>query len=182
MYGGHLVIKAYNKEAETVKTFKEVNNVLYKSAWKSQFLSGLMMPIMQFVGNLGYAGVAISGGILAIKNVITIGDIQAFIQYVKNFTQPIQQIAQVANQLQSMAAASERVFEFLDEEEEDITVENPVKPDHIEGSVEFSHVHFGYNPDQIIINDFFCKGKAGTAGCYRWTDRSGKRLPWSSFL
>ena len=135
--------------------------MLYKSAWKSQFLSGLMMPIMQFVGNLGYAGVAISGGILAIKNVITIGDIQAFIQYVKNFTQPIQQIAQVANQLQSMAAASERVFEFLDEEEEDITVENPVKPDHIEGSVEFSHVHFGYNPDQIIINDFSAKVKPG---------------------
>ena len=160
VYGGHLVIKAYNKEAETVKTFKEANNVLYKSAWKSQFLSGLMMPIMQFVGNLGYAGVAISGGILAIKNVITIGDIQAFIQYVKNFTQPIQQIAQVANQLQSMAAASERVFEFL-EEEEDITVENPVKPDHIEGSVEFSHVHFGYNPDQIIINDFSAKVKPG---------------------
>ena len=161
VYGGHLVIKAYNKEAETVKTFKEANNALYKSAWKSQFLSGLMMPIMQFVGNLGYAGVAISGGILAIKNVITIGDIQAFIQYVKNFTQPIQQIAQVANQLQSMAAASERVFEFLDEEEEDITVENPVKPDHIEGSVEFSHVHFGYNPDQIIINDFSAKVKPG---------------------
>lgn len=161
VYGGHLVIKAYNKEAETVKTFKEANNVLYKSAWKSQFLSGLMMPIMQFVGNLGYAGVAISGGILAIKNVITIGDIQAFIQYVKNFTQPIQQIAQVANQLQSMAAASERVFEFLEEEEEDITVENPVKPDHIEGSVEFSHVHFGYNPDQIIINDFSAKVKPG---------------------
>ena len=161
VYGGHLVIKAYNKEAETVKTFKEANNVLYKSAWKSQFLSGLMMPIMQFVGNLGYAGVAISGGILAIKNVITIGDIQAFIQYVKNFTQPIQQIAQVANQLQSMAAASERVFEFLNEEEEDITVENPVKPDHIEGSVEFSHVHFGYNPDQIIINDFSAKVKPG---------------------
>ena len=161
VYGGHLVIKAYNKEAETVKTFKEANNVLYKSAWKSQFLSGLMMPIMQFVGNLGYAGVAISGGILAIKNVITIGDIQAFIQYVKNFTQPIQQIAQVANQLQSMAAASERVFEFLEEEEEDITVENPVKPGHIEGSVEFSHVHFGYNPDQIIVKDFSAKVKPG---------------------
>lgn len=161
VYGGHLVIKAYNKEAETVKNFKEANNVLYKSAWKSQFLSGLMMPIMQFVGNLGYAGVAISGGILAIKNVITIGDIQAFIQYVKNFTQPIQQIAQVANQLQSMAAASERVFEFLEEEEEDITVENPVKLDHIEGSVEFSHVHFGYNPDQIIVKDFSAKVKPG---------------------
>ncbi len=161
VYGGHLVIKAYNKEAETVKTFKEANDVLYQSAWKSQFLSGLMMPIMQFVGNLGYAGVAISGGILAIKNVITIGDIQAFIQYVKNFTQPIQQIAQVANQLQSMAAASERVFEFLEEEEEDVTVENPVKLDKIEGSVEFSHVHFGYNPDQIIINDFSAKVEPG---------------------
>lgn len=161
VYGGHLVIKAYNKEAETVKTFKEANDVLYQSAWKSQFLSGLMMPIMQFVGNLGYVGVAISGGILAIKNVITIGDIQAFIQYVKNFTQPIQQIAQVANQLQSMAAASERVFEFLEEEEEDVTVENPVKLDKIEGSVEFSHVHFGYNPDQIIINDFSAKVEPG---------------------
>ena len=154
VYGGHLVIKAYNKEEQTVKTFKETNDILYKSAWKSQFLSGLMMPIMMFVGNLGYAGVAISGGILAIKNVITIGDIQAFIQYVKNFTQPIQQIAQVANQLQSMTAASERVFEFLEEEEEDVFVENPVKLDEIQGRVDFEHVKFGYKEDQIIVKDF----------------------------
>ncbi len=154
VYGGHLVIKAYNKEEQTVKTFRETNDILYKSAWKSQFLSGLMMPIMMFVGNLGYAGVAISGGILAIKNVITIGDIQAFIQYVKNFTQPIQQIAQVANQLQSMTAASERVFEFLEEEEEDVVVENPVKLDEIQGRVDFEHVRFGYKEDQIIVKDF----------------------------
>ena len=160
-YGGHMIVKSFNKEKDMVDSFNKTNDVLYGSAWKSQFLSGMMQPIMMFVGNLGYACVALTGGLLAIKNVITIGDIQAFIQYVKNFTQPIQQIAQVANQLQSMAAASERVFEFLDEEEEDITVENPVKPDHIEGSVEFSHVHFGYNPDQIIINDFSAKVKPG---------------------
>lgn len=161
VYGGHLVIKAYNKEKETLDEFRKTNDILYKSAWKSQFLSGLMMPIMNFVGNLGYAGVAISGGILAIKNVITIGDIQAFIQYVKNFTQPIQQIAQVANQLQSMTAASERVFEFLAEEEEDVKVDNPVKLDKIEGAVEFEHVHFGYNENQIIINDFSAKVEPG---------------------
>ena len=161
VYGGHLVIKAFNREKDTIEEFEKTNNILYDSAWKSQFLSGMMQPIMMFVGNLGYACVALTGGLLAIKNVITIGDIQAFIQYVKNFTQPIQQIAQVANQLQSMAAASERVFEFLEEEEEDITVENPVKPDHIDGSVEFSHVHFGYNPDQIIINDFSAQVKPG---------------------
>ena len=118
-YGGHLVIKAFNKEKDMVKTFDETNGVLYESAWKSQFLSGLMQPIMAFVGNLGYAGVAISGGLLAIRGTIGVGDIQAFIQYVKNFTQPIQQIAQVINQVQSMTAASERVFEFLEEEEED---------------------------------------------------------------
>lgn len=161
VYGGHLVIKAYNKEKETLDEFKKTNDVLYKSAWKSQFLSGMMMPIMMFVGNLGYAGVAISGGILAIKEIITIGDIQAFIQYVRNFTQPIQQIAQVANQLQSMAAASERVFAFLEEEEEDVVVDNPVKLEKIEGSVEFEHVHFGYNEDQIIINDFSAKVEPG---------------------
>lgn len=159
VYGGHLIIKAYNKEEETVSAFRQANDVLYRSAWKSQFLSGLMMPIMQFVGNLGYAGVAISGGILAIKKVITIGDIQAFIQYVKNFTQPIQQIAQVATQLQSMTAASERVFEFLEEEEEDITVEDPVSD--IEGRVEFSHVKFGYDPDNMIIKDFSAKVEPG---------------------
>lgn len=161
VYGGHLVVQAFNKEEETIDTFSQTNDTLYRSAWKSQFLSGLMMPIMQFVGNLGYAGVAISGGILAIRNVITIGDIQAFIQYVKNFTQPIQQIAQVANQLQSMAAAAERVFEFLGEEEEDVTVENPVKLEKLQGEVEFSHVHFGYHPDQIIVKDFSAKVKPG---------------------
>ena len=161
VYGGHLIIKAYNKEEETVSAFRQANDVLYRSAWKSQFLSGLMMPIMQFGGNLGYAGVAISGGILAIKKVITIGDIQAFIQYVKNFTQPIQQIAQVATQLQSMTAASERVFEFLEEEEEDITVEDPVSVSDIEGRVEFSHVKFGYDPDNMIIKDFSAKVEPG---------------------
>ncbi len=157
VYGGHLVVQAFNKEEEMVRTFSDTNDILYESAWKSQFLSGLMQPIMQFVGNLGYAGVAISGGILAIRGVITIGDIQAFIQYVKNFTQPIQQIAQVANQLQSMAAAAERVFEFLDEEEEKMTAADPVRVENIEGSVEFSHVHFGYDPNKIIIHDFSAK-------------------------
>ena len=161
VYGGHLVIKAFNKEEETLKEFSDTNDILYQSAWKSQFLSGLMMPIMQFVGNLGYVGVAISGGMLAIRGVITIGDIQAFIQYVKNFTQPIQQMAQVMNQLQSMAAAAERVFSFLDEEEEDITVENPIKVETIDGRVEFSHVQFGYDPEQIIIHDFSANVKQG---------------------
>ena len=140
VYGGHLIIKAYNKEEETVSAFRQANDVLYRSAWKSQFLSGL---------------------ILAIKKVITIGDIQAFIQYVKNFTQPIQQIAQVATQLQSMTAASERVFEFLEEEEEDITVEDPVSVSDIEGRVEFSHVKFGYDPDNMIIKDFSAKVEPG---------------------
>ena len=153
-FSGHLVIKAYNKEEDVIDEFNETNKTLYESAWKSQFLSGMMHPIMMFVGNLGYAGVALSGGILAIRGVITIGDIQAFIQYVKNFTQPIQQIAQVANQVQSMAAAAERVFEFLDEEEEDQLVENPVSTADLQGAVTFDHVKFGYKEDQIIIHDF----------------------------
>ena len=161
VYGGHLVIQAYNKQEETIREFKDTNKVLYDSAWKSQFLSGMMMPIMTFVGNLGYAGVAISGGILAIRNVITIGDIQAFIQYVKSFTQPIQQIAQVANQLQSMTAASERVFAFLEEEEEEFQAKEDIDVSKICGEVEFDHVHFGYNPDQIIIRDFSAKVKPG---------------------
>lgn len=160
-YGGHLVIKAFNKEEETTEKFNQTNKILYDSAWKSQFLSGLMQPIMNFVGNLGYVAVAISGAILATRGVITIGDIQAFIQYVKNFTQPITQMAQVANQVQSMAAAAERVFEFLEEEEEDQIVENPVKLDEIKGSVEFKNVHFGYNPENIIVNDFSAKVKPG---------------------
>ncbi len=161
VYGGHLVVQAYSKEEDTIRTFEETNHVLYTSAWKSQFLSGLMHPIMVFVGNLGYVGVAISGGLLAIRGTIGVGEIQAFIQYVKNFTQPIQQIAQVSNMLQSMAAASERVFAFLEEEEEDITVENPVQFDRMEGSVEFSHVSFGYQKNQIIIKDFSAKVAPG---------------------
>lgn len=154
VYSGHLVVQAYNKEEDVIHTFMDTNDVLYKSAWKSQFLSGLMQPIMQFVGNLGYVGVAISGGLLAIRGTIGVGEIQAFIQYVRNFTQPIQQIAQVANQLQSMAAAAERVFAFLEEDEENIIAKNPVHVDRFEGRVAFSHVGFGYNPDQIIIKDF----------------------------
>ncbi|MDD6395502.1 MAG: ABC transporter ATP-binding protein [Firmicutes bacterium] len=153
-YGGHQVIKVYNKEKSTIEEFNKTNDVLYQSAWKSQFLSGMMHPIMMFVGNLGYAAVAISGGFLAINGVITIGDIQAFIQYVKNFTQPIQQIAQVINQVQSMAAAAERVFEFLEEDEEVQVLENPVRLEKIEGNIKFNHVSFGYNPEQIIIHDF----------------------------
>ena len=160
-YGGHLVIKTYNKEEDIIKEFDETNKVLYQSAWKSQFLSGMMHPIMMFVGNLGYAAVALSGGLLAIRNVITIGDIQAFIQYVKNFTQPIQQIAQVMTQVQSMTAAAERVFEFLEEEEEDQIAENPVNVSNIEGSVKFDHVSFGYKEDQIIVKDFSVDVKPG---------------------
>lgn len=153
-YGGHLVIKAFNREESTLEEFEKTNQILYESAWKSQFLSGMMMPIMTFVGNLGYAGVALTGGLLAVRNMITIGDIQAFIQYVKNFTQPIQQMAQVINMVQSMTAASERVFEFLDEEEEEQIVENPADVSKITGQVDFEHIHFGYNPNQIIVNDF----------------------------
>lgn len=160
-YGGHLVIKAYNKEDEMIARFNRTNDVLYTSAWKSQFLSGIMMPIMQFVGNLGYVGEVILGGYLAMKGRIQVGDIQSFIQYVRSFTQPIQQVAQVANMLQSTAAASERVFEFLEEAEEDQTVEHPACIDEMEGSVSFEHVHFGYNPDHTIINDFSVDVKPG---------------------
>ena len=160
-YGGHLVIKAYNKEDEMIARFNRTNDVLYTSAWKSQFPSGIMMPIMQFVGNLGYAAVALSGGMLAIRGVITIGDIQAFIQYVKSFTQPIQQIAQVTNQVQSMAAAAERVFEFLEEEEEDQVVEHPADVTKVIGNVAFDHVSFGYNPNQLIVHDFSAQVAAG---------------------
>ena len=161
VYGGHLVIKAFNREKDTIEEFNRTNEILYQSAWKSQFLSGMMQPIMMFVGNLGYAAVALSGGLLAIRGTITIGDIQAFIQYVKNFTQPIQQIAQVINQVQSMAAASERVFEFLNEKEEDQTVEHPADVSEVTGTVDFDHVQFGYNPDQTIIKDFSAHVKPG---------------------
>ncbi len=161
VYSGHNIVKAFNKEEDIIKTFNDTNAVLYQSAWKSQFFSGMMMPIMQFVGNLGYVAVSILGGYLVIRNAIQVGDIQSFIQYVRQFTQPIQQVAQVANMLQSTAAASERVFEFLDEEEEEQTVADPVSTDNLEGRVEFDHVHFGYNPDHIIINDFNAKVEPG---------------------
>ena len=153
-YSGHNVIRAFNQE-ETVKArFDETNRILFQSAWKSQFFSGMMQPIMNFVGNLGYVAVAVSGSMLAVSGVIMVGDIQAFIQYVKSFTQPITQIAQVSNMLQSMAAAAERVFEFLDEEEETADPAQPASLAHVKGGVDFDHVHFGYNPDKIIINDF----------------------------
>ena len=154
VYGGHTVIKAFNKEETTLKEFHETNEVLYKSAWKAQFFSGLMQPVMMFVGNLGYVGVAISGAALAIRGTITIGDIQAFIQYVKNFTQPIHQVAQVTNMMQQMAAAAERVFELLEEEEEVQVVEHPASVEDIKGEVDFRHVKFGYDPEKIIIHDF----------------------------
>ncbi len=159
-FAGQLVIKAFNKEKDITEEFDKANNVLYESAWKSQFIAGLMMPAMNFVGNLGYAGVAISGGLLAIRGVIGIGDIQAFVQYVKNLSRPLQSIAQVMNQVQSMAAAAERVFEFLGEEEESADVENPADASGIKGEVEFEHVRFGYD-EQIVINDFSAKVKDG---------------------
>ena len=160
VYGGHNIVKAFNKEDDVIDEFDRDNERLYRSAWKSQFLSGMMMPIMQFVGNLGYVAVVILGGYLAIKKTIEVGDIQSFIQYVRNFTQPIQQVAQVANMLQSTAAASERVFEFLEEPEEEAAPENPVVLNP-EGAVEFEHVHFGYNPEHTIIHDFSVKVEPG---------------------
>lgn len=161
VYGGHNDIKAFNKENDVRREFHETNETLYKSAWKSQFFSGLMQPIMMFVGNLGYVAVAISGAALAIRGTIQIGDIQAFIQYVKNLTQPVQQVAQVTNMMQQMAAAAERVFELLEEKEEEQIVENPVSTEGIKGEVTFEHVKFGYNPDQIIIKDFSAHVKPG---------------------
>ncbi len=154
VYGGHLVIKAFNREERSLEEFERDNRILYKSAMLSQFLSGMMQPIMQFVGNLGYVGVAVVGAWLAARGSISVGDIQAFIQYVRQFTQPITQIAQVSNMLQSMAAAAERVFEFLEEDEEENNGSNPVAPEKIEGNVEFEHVKFGYDPNKIIISDF----------------------------
>lgn len=161
VYSGQNIVKVFNGEEEVIKEFDKANDSLFNSAWKSQFLSGLMHPIMGFIGNLGYVIVSILGGYLAIKKTIEVGDIQSFIQYVRSFNQPLSQIAQISNQFQSMAAAAERVFEFLGEEEEDQTVENPVSIKGLEGSVEFKNVHFGYNPDKIIINDFNSKIKPG---------------------
>lgn len=161
VYSGQNIVKAFDREEEVLKEFSETNDTLYASAWKSQFFSGMMQPIMNFVGNLGYVAVAVVGGYLTIRGTIEIGDIQAFIQYVRQFTQPISQVAQVSNMLQSMAAASERVFEFLAEPEEEITVEAPVHLENPEGSVSFQHVRFGYKPDKMIIHDFSCDVKPG---------------------
>lgn len=160
-YSGHTIIKAFNREKKVNENFQKTNAKLYSSAWKSQFLSGLMQPIMTFVGNLGYVAVAVSGSMLAVSGAITVGDIQAFIQYVKSFTQPITQIAQVFNMLQSMAAAAERIFDFLDEEEEQVT-ENPVRLNDIKGEVDFEHVKFGYDPEKPVIHDFTCHVEPGS--------------------
>lgn len=161
MYSGHNVVKAFNGEAKSVEKFDEYNDTLYDTAWKSQFLSGLLMPILSFVGNLNYVAVSIIGGYLAIRGSITIGDIQAFIQYTRSFTQPIAQIANISNVLQQTAAAAERVFEFLDEAEEVPETVNPVVLDKVVGAVEFKDVHFGYTPDKVIINDFSATVKPG---------------------
>ena len=161
MYGGHIVMKAFNGEEESVRKFDESNDVLYDVAWKAQFLSGMMMPIMMFIGNLGYVAVAILGGYLAIRGTITVGDIQAFIQYVRSFTQPIMQLANISNVLQQTAAAAERVFEFLEEEEEVAETEDPIKLEKVQGHVEFKNVHFGYNPEKPVINDFSAEAEAG---------------------
>ena len=161
LYGGHMVVQAFNGEEDSIKEFNKVNDKLYDSAWKSQFLSGIMQPLMMFVGNLSYVIVSILGGYLVVKNRIEVGDIQSFIQYVRNFNQPISQMAQISNQLQSTAAAAERVFEFLNEDEEDITVENPVSIEGLEGRIDFEHVKFGYNEDKTIIKDFTAHVKPG---------------------
>ena len=160
-FGGHNVVRVFNKENDVVEEFEKDNQKLYESAWKSQFFSGMMMPIMQFVGNLGYVMVALLGGVFVIKNSIEVGDIQSFFQYIRNFTQPIQQIAQVTNLLQSSAAASERVFEFLEEPEESQNETSPADSEKLTGDVQFEHVKFGYNPDKIIINDFSADVKDG---------------------
>ena len=154
MYGSHILVKAFNGEKKSIEKFEVNNDELYKSTWKSQFLSGLMMPIVMIVGNLGYVLICILGGSFAAAGKIAIGDIQAFIQYMRQFTQPIMQVANISNVLQQTAAAAERVFEFLDEEEEEKDIENPVSPEEVNGDVLFAHMHFGYNPEKIIINDF----------------------------
>lgn len=162
IYAGQNIVKAFNKEESVIEDFEKVNRKLYESGWKSQFFSGMMMPVMQFVGNIGYVMVALLGGYMTIKGSIEVGDIQSFFQYIRNFTQPVQQIAQVTNMMQSAAAASERVFEFLEEEEEDQQVENPVKLEgNLQGTVDFEHVSFGYNPEQMIIKDFSAHVKPG---------------------
>jgi len=161
MFSGHVEVKAFNGEERSIHTFSDLNVKLYDTAWKSQFLSGIMMPMMNFVGNLGYVGVVVVGGYLAIRNLITVGDIQAFIQYVRSFTQPITQLANISNVLQQTAAAAERVFEFLEEEDQIAEVENPVDLTSVEGRVEFRNVRFGYDPEKVIINDFSANVEPG---------------------
>jgi len=161
MYGGHIVMKAFNGEEKSVEQFDEYNDVLYDAAWKSQFLSHLMMPLMRVVGNFGYVAVAVLGGYLAIQGTITVGNIQAFIQYVRTFTQPITQLANISNVLQQTAAAAERVFEFLEEEEEVAEATDPVTLEKPAGHVEFKHVRFGYDPDETIIKDFSAVAQPG---------------------
>ncbi len=161
VFSGQNVVRVFNGEEEVIREFDQMNGQLYRSAWKSQFLSGAMMPLMQFVGNLGYVAVAIFGSYMTIRGSMTVGGIQSFIQYVRSFTQPIQQIGQVTNLLQSTAAAAERVFEFLNEAEEDQTAEHPVSIEGLQGNVTFDHVRFGYNPDKIVIHDFNAQVREG---------------------
>lgn len=161
MFGGHVVMKAFNGEERSQREFEKYNTTLYQAFWKSQFYSGLMMPIMNFVGNLGYVGIAILGGWLSIKDLLSVGDIQAFIQYVRTFTQPIAQLANVSNVLQQTAAAAERVFNFIEESEEVAETEKPVKLEKIQGHVEFKNVKFGYEPEKIIIHNFSAEAKPG---------------------
>ncbi|WP_066645212.1 ABC transporter ATP-binding protein [Christensenella timonensis] len=161
MYGGHNVISAYNGEAESIEVFNKENGKLYNAAWKANFMSGMMQPIMGFIGNLGYVAVCVLGGYLAANGTITVGNIQSFVQYVRNFTMPLSQLANISNILQQTAAAAERVFEFLNEEEESPDTANPVKLEKVEGNVEFEDVHFGYTPEKIIINDFSAKVNPG---------------------
>ena len=161
VYSGHNIVKAFNKEEDMLREFDETNDILYQSAWKSQFLSGMMQPIMGFVGNLGYVAVAVVGAMLAVQGSIEVGEIQSFIQYVRQFTQPISQVAQVSNMLQATAAAAERVFEFLEEDEEEASAQHPLKVSDMKGRVSFEHVQFGYDKDKVIINDFNCQVEPG---------------------
>ena len=174
IYSGHRVVKAFGREESVIEEFDKTNDILFESAWKSQFLSGLMQPVMNLVGNLGYVAVAISGSILALKGVIKVGDIQAFIQYVRNLTQPMSMLAQVSNMLQSMAAAAERVFEFLDEEEEIPEAENTFDLSEFHGNVEFDHVRFGYTQDKVIIHDLCSSIKAGQTAAIVGPTGAGK--------
>lgn len=172
MYAGHTVVQLYNGEEKSLHQFKEYNNELYQSAWRSQFLSGLMQPIMSFIGNLGYVIVCVLGGFLTVSGQITVGNIQAFVQYLRQFNQPITQIASITNTLQSTAAAAERVFGFLEQEEEQET--GAASPKHVEGNVCFEHVRFGYTPDKVIIHDFSARHQSRPAGGNCRSDRCRK--------